>query len=272
VKSRAETSVIKLQSEKTGIGKKLLRQSENTIIAKMNPGKAEINDKGGDSKIRRKSRRKRLAIWLLVDLVVAAILFGLLLYRPAGYHPLSGAEYEDGKVSRYLTHDLSPEIYNEAQKGKPFEVIVTEKGANDIVASLDWPKESEGVMLYAPAVVFLPGRAVLMGTADVRGVEFVITMELTPGVDEEGLLSLPVSLVKVGALNVTPLVKILAKRMYAERLASVPVDTEAWQTKLAASLLNDEPFEAVFDVGDRKIRVDKITLTKSRLVLHIIPL
>ena len=51
----------------------------------MNLSKTEIQSTEIDLKIRKKARFKKLVIWLLVDLAVAAIIFALLLYRPGRY-------------------------------------------------------------------------------------------------------------------------------------------------------------------------------------------
>ncbi len=220
---------------------------------------------------RRKRRRRRLVIWLLIDLAVASIVLGLLFYRPGSYRPLNTAGFKEGQVSPYLTHELSPRFYNEAQKRNAFELVVTEAAINDIIARGDWPKESEGVMLYSPAALFVPGRAVLMGTADFRGVKFVITIEIEPRLDEDGLLNLDVTCFKVGAMNVTPLAKMIAKRMYTERLAEIDIDAEALQSKIAAALLNEEGFLPVFSAGDSKVRVERVELEKGRLVLYFVP-
>jgi uncharacterized protein YpmS len=126
-------------------------------------------------------------------------------------------------------------------------------------------------MFYAPAVLFVPNSVVFMGTADIKGVQFVITIELEPKVKENRLLNLQATKVKVGAMNITPLAKMIAKKMYAERLDTASVDTEDWRTKIAASLLNDEPFDPIFDVEDKKVRVDKITVENEKLILHLIP-
>jgi len=131
--------------------------------------------------------------------------------------------------------------------------------------------ESEGVLLYAPAALFVPGTVVLMGTADVKGVEFIITIELEPKIDEQGLLNLQVAKVKVGAMNITPLAKMMAKKMYLQRINALDVDTEAVQTKIVASLLTDEPFEPVFPIDDKKVRIEKITVAKEKLLLRLVP-
>jgi transcriptional regulator of aromatic amino acid metabolism len=131
--------------------------------------------------------------------------------------------------------------------------------------------ESEGILLYAPAVLFVPGAVVLMGTADIKGVEFVVTIELEPKIDEQGLLNLRVAKVKVGAMNITPLAKMMAKKMYAQRVAAISIDKKAVQTKIAASLLNDEPFEPVFSIDDKKVRIEKIAVAKEKLLLRLVP-
>jgi len=238
----------------------------------MNLSKTEIQRTEIDLKIRKKARFKKLVIWLLVDLAVAAIIFALLLYRPGRYKPADlGSDFKRGQVSPYLTHDLGPALNKGVQYRKPFELVITQKGINDIITRGNWPMESEGVLLYAPAALFVPGAVVLMGTADVKGVEFIITIELEPKINEQGLLNLQVAKVKVGAMNITPLAKMMAKRMYAQRLSAIPIDTEAVQTKIAASLLTDEPFEPVFRVDDKKVRIEKIAVAKEKLLLRLVP-
>ena len=239
----------------------------------MELSKTEIQGTETDLKIRKKARFKKLVIWLLVDLAVAAIIFALLLYRPGRYKPadFGPGNYKRGQVSPYLTHDLGPVFNKGVQYREPFQLVVTQKGINDIITRGNWPMESEGILLYAPAVLFVPGAVVLMGTADVKGVEFVVTIELEPKIDEQGLLNLHVGKVKVGAMNITPLVKMMAKKMYMQRINALDVDTEAVQTKIAASLLNDEPFEPVFRIDDKKVRIEKITIAKEKLLLRLVP-
>ena len=234
-------------------------------------GKTEMESMETDFKKSKKSRFYKLIRWLLVDLAVVAIVFAFLLYRPGRYRPIDSGNFERGEVSPYLTNELSPAIYNGTQRARPFDVTITQKGLNDIIGRGNWPMESEGVLLYAPAALFVPGRLVLMGTADAKGIEFVVTIEIEPEIDGEGLLSLKVMKVKVGAMNITPLAKIAAKRMYAQQVAAVEVDIKAIQTKIVASLLNDEPFEPVFEIDDKKIRIEKITIEKEKLSAHLVP-
>jgi len=42
-------------------------------------------------------------------------------------------------------------------------------------------------------------------------------------------------------------------------------------TKIAASLLNDEPFSPVFSIDDKNVRIEKITVDKEKLLLRLVP-
>ena len=240
----------------------------------MDSGKTEKQETAGDPKARRKRRLKKLACWLVIDLCVLTLVFFLLLYRPGRYQPLDSGGFKRGQVSPYLTQ-LSADIYNGAQLREPFEVAVGQGGINDIIARWEsWPLEQNEVLLYDPAVVFEPGMIVLMGTANYKGMELVVTIEIRPKIDDRGLLNLEVAKMKVGAMNLTPLAKAMAKRMYKEQVAGMPIDSEAWQTKIAASLLTGAAFEPVFPTGDKKIRVrvEEAAVEKERLVLRLTPI
>ena len=237
----------------------------------MDLSKTEMQRTETDLQIRKKARRKKLIRWLLIDIAVAAIVFSLLLYRPGRYNPAGSDNYKQGEVSPYLTNELSPTVYNGSQRVEPFDVIITQDGLNDIIARGNWPMESEGVLLYAPAALFIPGRLVLMGTADAKGVKFVVTIELEPKIDEEGLLNLQLAKLKVGAMNITPLAKIIAKKMYLQKISGLEIDSNTIQTKIVASLLTDEPFEPVFSIDEKKVRIEKITIENEKLLAHLVP-
>ncbi|MFH1717639.1 MAG: hypothetical protein ABIF19_09835 [Planctomycetota bacterium] len=235
-------------------------------------GKREIQDTKIDQKIRKKTRLRKLVFWLMVDLTVAVVVFAMLLYKPGSYDPseLASASLEPGQVSTYLTHELSPGLYNGAQRGEPFDLVVTQEGINEIVAGLGWPKISQGIMLYDPAVLFVPDAVMLMGTADVKGMKFVVTIVLEPKIGDDGLLELQVSKVKIGAMNITPLAKMTAQKMYAQRFGA-GVDADVLPAKILGALLNGERFEPVFKIDGRKVRVEKIAVCSEELTVRFIP-
>ena len=224
-------------------------------------------------KPKKKSRRKKLVIWLLVDIAVAAIVLALLLYRPAKYHPMvpTFADPNGPRVHPYLHRELGPELYNGAQEQQPFEMVVLDKNLNEAIGQMMWSKEAGGITLSAPAVLFKPGHIVLMGTADVEGAEFVVTIHVGPQLDEEGALNLIVTKVKVGAMNVTPLAKMLARKMYREQLETGLVDTRDLGAKIVASLLIEEPFKHMFRLEDKWVRLQRFDITQGKLIARFAP-
>lgn len=232
-----------------------------------------MSDTQTDLKNRKNTRLKKLAIWLSIDLVVVVVLLILLLHTPARYTPadINSFDHDPGQVSPYLTHELSPQFYNGTQRGEPFELVITQKGINEIVAGWGWPRMSEGAMLYAPAVLFVSNSVVLMGTVSIKNIEFIVTIVLEPSINEDGRADLRITEVKVGAMNITPLAKLIAKKMYTKRIGTVHIDTKAIEAKIAASLLNGESFEPVFEVDKRKVRIKKITVDKEKLTVRLVP-
>ena len=206
----------------------------------------------------------------MIDLAIAAVIIFLLLYKPGRYvpHGPSGGK----QVSQYLTNELLPQLYNGVQRGEPFDLVMSEDGINDVIARSKWPKESEGAEILAPQVFFVPDGAVIMGSVVMKGLEFIVTVELRPAFDANGLLNLHIVQIKVGAMNLTPIARITAKKMYAQHLAESEVDTENILAKIAGSLLNGEPFEPIFEVEKKEVRIEKISITQGKLTARLIPL
>ena len=220
----------------------------------------------------RPRRRRRIWIWLGIDLTVGIVLIGLLFYRPTGYKPLVlGEDGNDPQhVDRYLT-TLSQELYNGAQTRRPFDLVVLEEGINRAIGSQRWSDPAQDAEVRAPSVVFSPEDVVLMAIVSLKGASFVVTIGIEPKIDGQGLLRLHVITVKVGALNLTPVARLVAKRMYAQRLATVPVDTEDVRGRIAGALLDDKAFDPVFTVRNRQVRVESLKLQKGQIVLRFAP-
>jgi hypothetical protein len=224
-------------------------------------------------KVREKAKFKKKVYLLLTVLAavlaIVVIVFALLLHRPAYYKPLDFADSKE--VSLYLTHQLLPELYNGAQLQEPFDLVVTQSGINDIVARFEWPQEFGSIRFSAPMVFFVPDSIVLMGTVVMEGAEFVGTVVAEPSLDTEGLLNLQVVSVKIGAVDITPLARVLARRIFQQQFAAAGIGAEDMQAQVAASLLDGKPFKPVFKIEDKKVRVEKITIEQKKLTIRFVP-
>lgn len=224
-------------------------------------------------KEKKTSKRRKLLYWLLIDAVVAIGIISLLLYKPAQYNPttLPDADPNTERVHPYLTHDLMPRLYNGAQSQQPFDLEVVDSILKEAIAKVKWPQETEGITFSAPDVRFETNVIILMGTADVEGAGLVVTIELAPHLSEDGQFSIDIDKVKIGAMNITLLAKMIAAQKYQEYLETVPVDTTDLRAKIAAALLNGESFEPVFQIEDKWIRLDGLTLESGKLTVHLVP-
>ncbi len=229
----------------------------------MSPNKIEPN-------ACRKTKVKKKAPFFLagsIVVLVAAVVFSLLLHRPAYYAP--PVPVYSKEVSPYLTHELLPQLYNGAQLQEPFDLYVSQEGINDVIGRSKWPRESDGIRFSAPEVLFLPGRIVLIGTAAAGGMEFIVTVAAEPAFDQKGLLNLRLAKVKIGAMNITPLARMTATSIYQRWFAAKGIETKDLRAKIAASLLNNEPFDPVFEIEDKKVRAQKITISDGKLIFHL---
>jgi hypothetical protein len=218
---------------------------------------------------KKKKKRKRKLIWLAVHIVALTVIFTLLLLKPKDYTPLKVPR--SNQVSRYLTNVLLPQFYNGSQTGQAFNVVISQQGVNDIVARSEWPIQSGDASFTDPAVLFEPDGVVLMGKALLKGMEFIVTIVIKPQYDEKGLLNLRVSRVRVGLMNVTLLARATAKRMYQQQMEFYVGGADDWRSQVLASVLNNEPFDPVFTVENKKLRIYKITLGSEQLLLHVEP-
>ena len=146
-----------------------------------------------------------------------------------------------------------------------------EEGINRAIGSQRWSEPAQDAEIRAPSVAFSPESVLLMGMVLLKGASFVVTIGIEPKIDAQGLLALHVTTVKVGALNLTLLARPVAKRMYAQRLATVPVDTEDIRSQIAGALLDNKAFDPVFSVRDRQVRVKSLTPQKGQIVVRFAP-
>lgn len=224
-----------------------------------------------EKNLRKTKKSKRRSFYLLLGIlfVISVILIFLLLYKPADFRQLQPVESDD--VSVYLTHVMMPDFYNGLGRQKPFKLVISEQGLNDIIAHAKWPKKNNGDIFMMPVVSIEPYGVVIKGIVILKGFEFLVTVVLDPVVDSDGLANLTVSAVRVGALNITLAAKLIAKAIFQQHTGKLDINAADLRSKVAASMLVNKPFEPVFELKKKKGRAEKITLEKEHAIIDFIP-
>ena len=219
--------------------------------------------------IRKFLKRHKILLYLAVSFLSLLFFSLLIFYKPADFEQPKPTESKE--VSKYLTHVITPELYNGAQRGEPFDLVITEEGINDVIAGLKWPQYAGWASFSVPQVLFKPGKIVLRGTAGIDNMDIFVAIEGKPYIDPEGLLNLDVTKIKVGAMNLTIIAKIIAASMFKKELAENDVDPRDWGYKIAAALFQSQPFEPILDVEKSKVRIKAVNLKQKILTIHFIP-
>ncbi len=218
-------------------------------------------------------KRVRLLLWLTAFVMLAGALMALLLYKPAGYEPVNmNVEPDEGpaEVSRYLTY-LYSQMHNNAQKKGAFEIDVLEDGINQAIASANWPQRSDSIVFAQPKAKFDEDGITVTGTANVEGVDLVVTIHGLLRMLDNGQLNVHIRTIKVGAMNVTRLAKYLARQRYQEKFGVVYVESTDPRVLIAAALLDDKPFDPVFKVNGKSVRLIQTTMEQDLVRLKFDP-
>jgi len=210
-------------------------------------------------------------------LVVVCTAAAVILILPAGvafflsrvppyYKPVSPPNAAE--VSPYLTNYIAPEIHNKSQLGEPFELVITEAGFNDIIARGPWRPTSGGASIARPAIIMTEGRILLMATVKYSRVPVVMTVFTSPKLDEAGLLCLNLEKVSAGSLDVTLIVKKVIEEIINPNVAGfdgIPAGD------IASAMLENKPFEPVFNASDGQVRLTGIDIRDGEVVLQLTP-
>lgn len=191
----------------------------------------------------------------------------MLTGAPRNYQPL---QPENGnEVSQYLTNYLAPQIHNKSQLDEPFELVITEQGLNDIIARGRWPIKLNGLTVSGPAVVLSVNQITLMATVKYGRIRAVVTIVMSPTIDEGGLLCLNLQNVKAGSVGITALAKGLSRKITATYLSKV--DGNTWADDTTAALLENKAIDPVFAAYDNQIRLTDIDISNGKAVLQLAP-
>jgi len=218
-----------------------------------------------------KKTKLKKCFWpvILIVLIVFMSALVFITHRPRRYAPIRVADHN--QASRYLTNQLLPTIYNNSQLGKPFEVVITQDGLNDILARWPHPIKLQNIVLTDPQVLLLPQQIILMATTNLETVDLVLAIELNPTITPQGLMNLHINTVTLGAVNITAVARLIGDKAYLSWMSSTGTDPNSIVARVCRSLLNNEPFEPAFEIGDESWRISKMEVAANKITVLLTP-
>jgi uncharacterized protein YpmS len=217
-----------------------------------------------------KNRKLKVYFWLALPLVLVLLAFILVTHKPKYYAPLRIADQQ--QISVYLSNYLMPEIYNNSQLDDPFEVIITEEGLNDIIARWRQPLKFNNITFTDPQAILTQKQIIIMATAQTSFTNLILTISITPAINSSGRLNIHVDEVSLGEASITTLTKSIGKKAFTDWLSLTAAEPNDIVAQVCRSLLYDEPFDPVFKLDDKSLRISKIKLEKKKLTAILLPL
>ncbi len=215
-------------------------------------------------------RKSRLRLWFgLFCLVLAALAGGgvfLCRWDPRAYRPQPVENPE--QVSGYLTHELGPDFINQVQLDNPFDLIVRQDGLNDIISRGGWDGQFDDFAFTDPVIIFDTDTIYLMGTLDYKGLASVLTIIAAPQMNDEGLIHLNIRSIRLGMMPVTTLVKHLAQKAFRQSQGQFD---DPRTEEIIRAVIEGRPFEPVFEISDRPVRITDMTIDPGQLRLRFRP-
>lgn len=212
----------------------------------------------------------RAFLFLCIGAIGLGVLTGITLlffHKPRVYKPLQSKNPE--QVSLYLTHELGPEFFNQAQLDQPFDLIIEQQGLNDIVSRLDWIQQLGPLSLQQPSIIFADRSILLMGTLRYKGASSVLSILAFPIMDANQQIYMNIQSVRLGMIPVTSLISRLCQKAFDDNRDGFKDDPEVEQ--IVQSIIRNEPFDPVFRISDRRVRITGFTLENNVLKLTLLP-
>lgn len=214
----------------------------------------------------RKKRWFRLFAACLPLVVIMAVI--LCNYTPRAYRPI--APTSPDHVSTYLTHELGPDFFNNIQLNTPFDLLVRQQGLNEILRDPLWSGNFNDFSFTDPMVLFDTGTIYLMGTLTYKNFSSTLTLIASPRMDDAGAICLHIQSVRMGILPVTGLVRWMAQTAFDQ--SGDCFEGEEDIANVVQAVIQNEPFDPVFELSGYHARITEFTLEPGLLTLRFQPL
>lgn len=226
--------------------------------------------KNQNSENKTAGRSLGVRFWIIFSCGVVVLIAGGVLmcrYEPGAYQPQ--APINPKEISPYLTHKLGPDFFNQVQLDEPFVLEVEQAGLNDILSRLPAYQAADDTTFSNYVVIFEESAIYLMGTLEYKGVRSVVTLQAKPLMTAENEINCNIQSIRMGLLPVTTLVSKLAHKAFADNLTAFEGEPQAEQ--MTRAILANGPFEPVFTVNSRSVRIRRFEIKQGLLTLTCEP-
>jgi uncharacterized protein YpmS len=214
------------------------------------------------------NRKVRKAVNILVGLIAFLLLLWCIDIFTVPSHYRFVAPAADGQPSMYLTNHILPELHNKSQYGRPFEVVFSEQGINDVIARHIDVNSLQKAGMSDLSVSFEKDRILFVSKTTSHGFNFYPTIVLEPRTDEDGRFFLEVSKVQAGNSRI-PFTSEIMKKKILESFDNLLKDSK--HPGFVRALFNSGKAKPVFSVNRNRVSIEGITVKKNELTVRFMP-
>jgi hypothetical protein len=169
------------------------------------------------------------------------------------------------QISQYLSNYIMPELYNKSQYKKPFDLVLSQTGINEILARHMDPNTLAKAGLSDLSASFKKDEIILTARTNYKGFNFVVSMAIEPEIDKHGKLFLDTEDFQLGR-SVLPFVADVIKKKIIDSLNE---NFNAEKTgEFSSIVLSAGRIDPVFEINHSKLRIEKITVQDQNLILR----
>jgi hypothetical protein len=84
-------------------------------------------------------------------------------------------------------------------------------------------------------------------------------------------MNLHINTVTLGAVNITAVARLIGDKAYLSWMSSTGTDPNSIVARVCRLLLNNEPFEPAFEIGDESWRISKMEVAANKITVLLTP-
>lgn len=210
---------------------------------------------------------KKASLFISAFIIFLIILWIIDLFKTPAYFrkvkPLHGEQ-----VSLYLSNYIMPELYNKSQYDKPFDLVLSQAGINEIIIRQIDPNVLAKAGLSDLTTRFKDDEIVLTAKTNYKGFDFIVSMTIEPKIDKQGKLLLNAEDFQIGRSSLPFAAEMIRKKIIADLGQNFKTEKN---DEFFNAILSEGKIDPIFQINHSKLRVEKIDVQDQNLVLRFNP-